>query len=207
MVLTGLFSLGVVLVSRQDGYVSQLQDMLFGRLLTVTAAQFWQILIVALVSIGIVAVTWRAQLYRSFDPDGFVASGFRILRTDLWLSIAVALLVVAGVQALGVLMVVALLTVPMATSRLITERFALLIPIAIAVPLVAGFFGLWGSFSLSVGADARVSPGSMVVLLLVGLYLVAAMVRLGILHRRPATRPASARETGTRQTRARRAAA
>ena len=182
VVLTGLFSLGVVLVSRQDGYVSGLQELLFGRLLTVTETQLWQILVVAVLAIGIVAVTWRAQLFRAFDPDGFVAAGFRILRTDIWLSIAIALLVVAGVQALGVLMVVALLTVPMAVARLVTRRFVLLIPLAIAVPLAAGFFGLWGSFVWSVEADVTVSPGALVVLLLVAAYLIAAVWRLAVLR-------------------------
>lgn len=187
VVLTGLFSLGVVLVSRQEGYVSQLQGLLFGSLLTVTPAQFWQILVVAIIAVAIVGVTWRAQLFRAFDSDGFVASGFRTLSTDLWLAVAVALLVVAGVQALGVLMVVALLTVPMAVSRLITRRLVLLVPIAVTVPLIAGFFGLWGSFVWSVDAGAQVSPGSVVVLLLVGMYLVTAigtLLRRAVLARR-----------------------
>jgi manganese/iron transport system permease protein len=84
---------------------------------------------------------------------------------------------VAGVQALGVLMVVALLTVPMAAARLISRGFALLIPIAILLPLLAGAAGLWLSFEWSVGAGATVSPGSVVVLLLIAVYLLAAAVR------------------------------
>lgn len=187
VVLTGLFSLGVVLVSKQDGYVSQLQELMFGRLLTVTEAQLWQIVVVAVVAVGIVALTWRAQLYRAFDPAGFAAAGFRPLATDITLSIAVALLVVAGVQALGVLMVIALLTVPMAAARLLTRGFALLIPLAIVVPLFAGVIGLWLSFELSVGVGASVSPGAVVVLLLVALYLVAALVR--VLFRRRVVAP------------------
>ena len=177
VVLTGLFSLGVVLVSRQEGYVSQLQEMLFGHLLTVTPSQLWQILAVALVAVALVGVTARAQLFRAFDPAGFEAAGFRPLATDLSLGIAVALLVVAGVQALGVLMVVAILTVPMAVARLVTRRFPLLIPVAILVPLVAGILGLWLSFEWSVGLGATVSPGAVVVLLLVAAYLLAALVR------------------------------
>lgn len=177
VVLTGLFSLGVVLVSRQEGYVSQLQELLFGRLLTVTSAQIWQIAVVSTAAILIVLLTRRAQLFRAFDPAGFEAAGFRTLRTDLALGVAVALLTVAGVQALGVLMVVALLTVPMAAARLVSRGFALLIPIAILVPLAAGFAGLWLSFEWSVGAGATVSPGAVVVLLLVAAYLLAALLR------------------------------
>lgn len=176
--LTGLFSLGVVLVSKQSGYVSQLQDLLFGHLLTVTGTQLWQIVVVSLIAVGIMLLTVRAQLFRAFDPAGFEAAGFKVLRTDLALSAATAMLVVAGVQALGVLMVVAMLTVPMAVSRLLTRSLALLVPIAILVPLTVGGLGLWWSFVWSVELDLSVSPGALVVLLLVVAYLFAVVLRL-----------------------------
>jgi zinc/manganese transport system permease protein len=178
VVLTGLFSLGVVLVSRQGGYVSGLQDLLFGQLLTVTDTQLWQILVVAALAVGIMLFTGRAQLFRAFDPEGAEAAGLKPLRTDLALACATALLVVAGVQALGVLMVVALLTVPMAVARLLTRRLVWLVPVAIAVPLTAGSLGLWWSFEWSVVYGATVSPGALVVLLLVAAYLVAVVCRL-----------------------------
>lgn len=178
VVLTGLFSLGVVLVSRQESYVTQLQELLFGRLLTVTADQLWQIVAIAAVAVVIMILTGRAQLYRAFDPAGFAAAGHRSLATDLALAAATALLTVAGVQALGVLMVVALLTIPMAIARLLTRRFALLIPLAIVAPLLAGVVGLWWSFAWSVTTDSSVSAGAIVVLVLVGAYLLAVGYRL-----------------------------
>lgn len=178
VVLTGLFSLGVLLVSRQQSYVAQLQDLLFGRLLTVTEAQLWQLLVIALLAIGVIVLTWRAQMFRAFDPTGAETAGMKPFATDIWLSIAVAMLVVAGVQALGVLMVVALLIVPMAAARLLTTRFAALIPLAIALPLGAGIVGLWVSYEWSIATGAPASPGAIVVLLLVALYLLAVLVRL-----------------------------
>lgn len=183
VVLTGLFSLGVVLVSKQEGYVSQLRELLFGRLLTVTASQLWQLGIVAAVAVGLLLLTLRAQLFRAFDPAGFDAAGFRPLRTDLALTVSVALLTVAGVQALGVLMVIALLTVPMAVARLLTRRLWVLVPIAILVPLLAGVGGLWLSFDWSLRSGATVSPGALVVLALVALYAVAVL--LAALSRAP----------------------
>ncbi len=199
VVLTGLFSLGIVLVSRQTGYVSQLQELLFGRLLTVTQSQLWQILVVAVLALLVVLVTWRAQLFRAFDGAGAEAAGLRPLATDLALGVAVALLVVAGVQALGVLMVLALLTVPMATARLLSRRFGWLIPLAILVPLGAGIAGLWLSFELSVTAGATVSPGALVVLLLIAAYGAAALVRVasrGLSARRATRRQATLQVAG-----------
>ncbi|MEB4614855.1 metal ABC transporter permease [Leucobacter sp. M11] len=175
VVLTSAFSLGVVLVSRQENYVSQLEELLFGRLLTVTPAQLVQIAVVAAVAIALVLLTARSQLIRAFDPDGFRATGARPALVDLVLNIAVALLIVAGVQALGNLMVLALLTVPMAISRLVTRRFAWLVPLAVLTPLLAGAAGLWLTFTASVVGGHTPSPGAVVVLLLVGLYGLAVL--------------------------------
>lgn len=175
VVLTGLFSLGIVLVSRGDSYVSQLQELLFGRILTVTAAQLIQIAVVGVVAIVIIALTRRAQLYRAFDRAGFDAAGFSAFRTDLALNVAVALLVVAGVQALGVLMVVAILVVPVAVARLLTRRLALLAPAAAVVTFASGVAGLWGSFEWSLRGSVSASPGALIVLALVALYGVAVV--------------------------------
>lgn len=176
--LTGLFSLGVVLISRQSGYVSGLQDLLFGQLLTVTDLQLVQIVIASVLASGIMLVTMRTQIYRSFDTPGFTAAGFSLVSTDLALTIATALLVVAGVQAFGVLMIVALLTVPMAVSRMLTRRLALLIPLASVVTLGSGMIGLNLSYTWSVGAGLTVSPSAITVLVMVGLYLLAVLLRM-----------------------------
>lgn len=186
VVLTGLFSLGVVLVSRSENYVSQLQELLFGRVLTVTPTQLWQIAIVATAAVLVIVATRRAQLFRAFDPVGFEAAGFSQLRTDIALNVAVALLVVAGVQALGVLMVIAILVVPVAVARLLTHRLSALAPLAAAVTCAVGFVGLWASFEWSVTADLSVSPGPIIVLLLVAAYVIALVASLLTRARRAA---------------------
>lgn len=175
--LIGLFSLGVVVVSLQKSATAQLEDLMFGRLLTVTEPQLWQIAAVSVVAIAIVFVTWRAQLYRSFDIRSFTAAGFSPYKTDLALNLAIALVVVAGGQALGVLLVLALLIVPMATARLVTVRLYLLVPVAIALPFAAGVVGLLLSYFWSVELNVQASPGAVVVLLLVCTYLGLAVWR------------------------------
>lgn len=170
VVLTSAFSLGIVLVSRQENYVSQLEELLFGRLLTVTNDQLTGIVIVSIIAVLLVATTWRKQLFRAFDETGFVVAGHNVLRTDLVLNIAVAMLVVAGVQAIGSLMVLALLIVPMAVARLVTRKARLLIPIAIIAPLLSSALALWLSFIASVNAGLTPSPSALVVLILLACY-------------------------------------
>jgi manganese/iron transport system permease protein len=179
VVLTSAFSLGIVIVSRQQNYVSQLEELLFGRLLTVTSDQLIQISIVAVISIGLVTLTYRKQLFRAFDETGFVASAHSLFRTDLVLNIAVAMLVVAGVQAIGNLMVLALLIVPMAIARLLTRDVRILIPLAILAPFLSAALGLWMSFEMSVNLDLAPSPSALLVLILLAQY-AAALAAYGL---------------------------
>ena len=180
VMLTSMFSLGIVLVSKQEGYVAQLESLLFGHLLTVTDIQLVSVTIVAALACSIIFCTWRAQLYRAIDETGFRAAGFHPLRTDLWLNIAVAMLVVAGVQALGNLMVLALLVVPMAAARQMTNRLGLLIPVAIVVSLVSGIMGLTASIWASFGFDRNASAGACVVLIMIAFYAIAAVARIAV---------------------------
>lgn len=176
VVLTSAFSLGVVIVSKQENYVSQLEALFFGRLLTVTPEALTQITIVAAIAVALVAVTWRRQLFRAFDPIGFSAAGLNVFRTDLVLNVAVAMLVVAGVQAIGNLLVLSLLIVPMAISRLLSPQLRWLIPISIAVTVASAVAGLWLSFDASVTLNSTVAPGPLIVIVLLTFYVAALMV-------------------------------
>lgn len=180
VVMTSMFSLGVVVVSRSEGYISELESLLFGHLLTVTDTQLVQLSIVAVIAVALIALTWRRQLFRAHDPQGFAAAGFSPLATDLTLGAAIAMLVVAGVQALGNLMVLALLIVPIAAARQFTRRLWLLAPLAIMIALTSGVTGLSISAWASFGHNVNASAGALVVLTMLLLYLVALMVRTTI---------------------------
>jgi manganese/iron transport system permease protein len=83
VLLTAMFSLGVVLVSRRSSYTSDLTTFLFGRLLTVTTQQIAETAALAAVILGLLAVGARALLFRAFDPVAAAAAGYR---TFCWTS-------------------------------------------------------------------------------------------------------------------------
>ncbi|MBT1018576.1 metal ABC transporter permease [Canibacter sp. lx-72] len=171
--LSAAFSLGIVLVSKQKNYVSALENLLFGNVLTVTTEQLLTLTVAVALALLIIALTWRAQLYLAFDPQGFKASGYRANLTNLALGCAIALLVVAGAGALGNLLVIALVIVPTAAARQLSKKLLTLIPIAIIVTLIAGFAGLSASVWVSFALDAHLSAGAATVIALVLLYLAA----------------------------------
>ncbi|WP_328467778.1 metal ABC transporter permease [Actinoplanes sp. NBC_00393] len=182
VLLTAMFSIGVILVSRRSSYTSDLTSFLFGRLLTVTAQQIAETAALAAVILGLLAVGARAMLFRAFDPAAATAAGYRVFRLDLWLNVIVALVVVAAVRAVGTILVVALLIVPVAAARLVSHRPVVMALLGSGLVLLAGYAGLLISWHASVNYGIALTSASTVVLVLV----VAYLALLPIARRRPA---------------------
>ncbi len=178
VLLTAMFSIGVVLVSRRSSYTSDLTSFLFGRLLTVTPRQIAETAVLAVVVLIALLIGARALLFRTFDPAGAAAAGFRIGWLDLWLNLVVALVVVAAVRAVGTILVVALLIVPAAAARMVTDRLAVLAVAGTLLILGAGYGGLLLSWTASLNHGIALTSAPAVVLLLVAAYLLLLPVRL-----------------------------
>ncbi|WP_305787828.1 metal ABC transporter permease [Symbioplanes lichenis] len=176
VVLTAMFSLGVVLVSRRSSYTSDLTSFLFGRLLTVTPQQLAETAVLAVVILTLLAIGARALVFRAFDPAGAAAAGYRIAWLDLWLNLMVALVVVAAVRAVGTILVVALLVVPAAAARMVTARLPVMAAVGTALILFSGYGGLWLSWTASIDYGVSLTSASAVVLLLVASYVVLLLL-------------------------------
>ncbi|BAL89778.1 putative ABC transporter permease protein [Actinoplanes missouriensis 431] len=177
VLLTAMFSAGVVLVSRRSSYTSDLTSFLFGRLLTVTTRQLAETAVLAVVILAGLLLVARALVFRSFDPAGAAAAGFRVGWLDLWLNVLLALVVVAAVRAVGTILVVALLIVPAAAARMVTDRLAVMAGVGTLLVLAAGYAGLLVSWTASLRYGVSLTSASAVVLLLVLFYLLLIPVR------------------------------
>ena len=124
VLFAGTFALGVFLFSTIDGYVADLFSFLFGNVLAIGAGD-----LVALRRPGprrassIVALLWKELLYATFDPLGAAASGIQVDRLEYLFLALVALTIVVSLQAVGIILVVAMLVTPAATAQLLTVRF------------------------------------------------------------------------------------
>jgi manganese/iron transport system permease protein len=179
VLLTTFFAIGVVLVSREPGYTADLTAFLFGRILTVTGQQLTETLGVTVLVVAALAVLRRPLTARTFDPQGAQAAGHRIGLLDLVTNAIVAVVVVASVRAVGTVLVIALLIVPAAAARAISDRLTVIVPVAAAFGALAGWAGLAISYDASVHHGLRLASGGTVVLVLVGLYLCALATAAG----------------------------
>jgi len=190
IVLTTMFAVGVIIVSQQSGYVGQLEELLFGRLLTVTESDVATTAVVAGIALVALLVVARTQVFRAHDERAALAAGHRVLASDLVAAVAIAMLVVVATAAVGNLLALGLLIVPGALARLLTDRLLLLVPLAIGVGVVASWAGLWVAYRASVDLAVPLPGGASVIATLVLIYLVT----LGVRHLVPSRRHARTTE-------------
>lgn len=156
VLFAGTFALGIFLYSTISGYVGDLFGFLVGNVLGISALD-----LVALVALGglvlaVVALLWKELLYATFDPLGAAASGFRVELLEYLFLGLVALTIVVSLQAVGIILVVALLVTPPAAAQLLTVRFGRLIALAVGIGVSTAIVGLYLSFWLNVASGATI---------------------------------------------------
>ncbi|KAB1645162.1 metal ABC transporter permease [Gulosibacter chungangensis] len=189
VLLAGAFALGIVIVSRTTTYSTGVEQLLFGQLLTIGVGDIVIIAVLGVLALLLVGLTWKEQLFISFDRRGAEATGMRVFAFELALNLAIALVVVAASRAVGNLLVLAVLIVPAAVGRLLARRIGSIVLIAVVTALVGSLAGLVGGYWFAVDARLAVSPSGVLVLVLVAIYLVVAGVSTLATRMRGGRRP------------------
>lgn len=184
VLFAGTFALGVFMFSSIQGYVADLFSFLFGNVLAIGPQDLVALLALGLGVIAVIAVLWKELLYATFDPLGAAASGIPVERLEYLFLALVALTIVVSLQAVGIILVVAMLVTPAATAQLLTVRFTRLMLVAAAVGIASSIIGLYLSYWLDVAS------GATIVLVQTGLFLLALVLGpQGVIARRRAGAP------------------
>jgi manganese/iron transport system permease protein len=180
VLLTSFFALGVVLVSRLDTFTADLSAFLFGRVLAVEPSELAQTAAVAALVLATLAALRKELLLRAFDPDGAEAMGYRTVLLDLLLNVCVALVVVAALKAVGTLLVLALIVIPAAAARLVTDRVGSMVAVSCVLGALAGWVGLAASYRVSIDYGVRLGSAATVVLVLVACFALCVAAGPGL---------------------------
>ena len=165
LVFSGAVAMGLALVSRQPRAAAGLSRFFLGDVLTVTDGQVLALLVLAAGGLVFLGLLTNRLTLASVSPPASGGGGTAEYLFGAWLSIVVMI----AVQAVGVLLVTALLVAPAASGRLVAVSFKGMFWTAMAVGVAAGQLGLWASFQPSV--DTAV--GASVVLANVGFFMLA----------------------------------
>lgn len=184
VLFAGTFALGVFMFSSIQGYVADLFSFLLGNVLAIGPQDLVALLALGLGVVAVIAVLWKELLYATFDPLGAAASGIPVERLEYLFLALVALTIVVSLQAVGIILVVAMLVTPAATAQLLTVRFMRLMLVAAAVGVASSIIGLYLSYWLNVAS------GATIVLVQTGLFLLALVLGpQGMIARRRAGAP------------------
>ena len=156
VVFAGAFALGILMYSTLHGFVGDLFGFLVGNVLAIGPDDLIGLVVLGVIVLAVVAVFWKELLYATFDPLGAAASGLPVAGLDYLFLGLVALTIVISIQAVGIILVVAMLVTPAATAQLVTVRFSRLILLATLIGAATAVAGLYLSYWFDVASGATI---------------------------------------------------
>ncbi|GAB3948113.1 anchored repeat-type ABC transporter permease subunit [Kribbella albertanoniae] len=176
----GAFGLGIVIMSTAPGYGGSLESFLFGSVLGIGNAD-----VVTVAIGGAVLLLSTAALHKEFvtvglDRETARSVGLPIFWLDLAMYAMVTVSIVISIQAVGNILVLALLITPAACARLLTDRIGVMMVIAPVIGAVSGLTGLYLSYAFNLAA------GGLIVLTATAVFIACWVFapRHGLLSRR-----------------------
>jgi len=164
-----MFALGLVMLATATTIRVNIEDLLLGQILAITPTGIYVSLgITVMVILGLFAFHhWL--LFTSFDPLGAQVNSTRASVADHAFLVMLALVVVIGIQAAGIVLVMAMLVTPAATAYLLARRFVSIMMTGAALGTAAAVTGLYVSyyFNLSAGPAMTLVASGIFVLVVV----------------------------------------
>jgi zinc transport system permease protein len=163
-------ALGVIFIGLAPGYAPDLFGYLFGSILTVPTSDIVFMLCLNAVIIAIVVSFYREFQAISFDEEYATALGLPTERLYLLLLCLIALTVVVLIRVVGIILVIALLTMPAGISRQFTHRLRSMILLSIAFSALFTSCGLWLSYAFNLPSGATIVLVSGILFLISSLF-------------------------------------
>ena len=177
------FALGLVVISKVQGYTASLNSFLFGSITGVSNSDIIFSAVVGVVVILAVAALHKEIVAVSVDRETAAAMGIRVLLIDVILYLAVTAAVVMSVRTVGNILVLALLITPAAAARLWTDRLVVMMALSAVIGMVGSFLGVYVSWAIDV------PTGATIVLVLTVVFLLSFFVATPIRAARQSNKP------------------
>ena len=180
-------AVGILFIAKTPGYSSDLMSYLFGNILLVPARDLWVMAGLDGLLLLIVWAFYRQFQAVAFDEELARLRGVPVTFFYLLLLCLVAVTVVLLIQVVGLILVIALLTLPAAIAGHYVHSLARIMVVATLLGMVFTSTGL----ALAYGPDLPAGP---TMILLAGIAYVVSALASGLLHRRAQRRAAQPRE-------------
>lgn len=144
--LTFALALGSFFLSVSSKLAGQATNILFGNILAISPVDVWYVAIFALVTLTVLAFTYRPLLFASLDPEIAATRGVPVHLLGVAFMVLLGIAIAASVEVVGVLLIFALLILPAATAQHLTARAGRAIGLSVAVGVLCVWIGLLAGF-------------------------------------------------------------
>ncbi len=164
------FALGIVVLSSAPGYGGSLESFLFGQILGISDADVRTVLTGGALVLTAAALLHKRFVAVSLDRETARASGLNVWAIDASLYIMVTIVIVISLQAVGNILVLAMLVTPAAAARLLTDRLGMMMVLAPVIGAGSAVTGLYLSYSYNLAA------GGLTVLVVTAVFVVCWLI-------------------------------
>ena len=171
IILSGGIGVTVIFISLADGFNTDLFSYLFGSVSAVSRTDMWTIAGIAVVVLATITFLYKELFLLSFDEEHAKASGIPARFIHFVFIIIVALVIAASMRIVGVLLVSALMTLPVAAGMRLANGFKQLIAYSVIFGEIAVIGGLVSSFYLDL------APGGTIVVIAIILLIGSIILK------------------------------
>ena len=157
LLFVGMLAFGVVILSRAEGFATELSSVLFGDILGVSTDDLRGQAVAAAIVVGLSVLLYRPFLALAFNPDKAATLGMRPGVAHAALMVILATAIVASFQAIGTLLVFGLLIGPPSTASLLVRRVPLIMVTAVGLSALAVVIGLAVSYHHDTAGGATIA--------------------------------------------------
>ncbi len=156
LTLSTFLALGIILINVLETNQIDLRSILFGDILGVTTQDLWQTGIITLLIVILTRLFFKELEFYTFDPIGAKACGLPVRLLHFGLICAITLTIVASMQTVGVLLVMALLVGPATTAYLLVKELYLMMILGSAIGIFASISGMYLSYYFDLPSGATI---------------------------------------------------
>jgi manganese/zinc/iron transport system permease protein len=175
IVLSVFFGAGIVLLTliagSGDAGQSGLDRFIFGQAATIVRADVVTMGLLAAAAVVLLALFFKEFKLLSFDPAFAASLGFPVRALNVLLTALIVVAVVVGIQAVGVVLMAAMLITPAAAARQWTDRLSAMVPLSAAFGAASGVCG-----ALISASGSNLPTGPLIVLVATGVLVVSLLL-------------------------------
>lgn len=171
ILFAGLFALGLVLMSVAKGLPVDIEDLLLGQVLAVSSSDVFATLGLAATVMVVLYGFHKELVFNSFDPTGARVIGLPTTALDYLLLVILALVIIIALQAVGIVLVIAMLITPSATAFLLVRRFTTAMGLGALIGAGSAVVGLYLSFYMNLPS------GPAMTLVATAVFIIVALAR------------------------------